>query len=67
MVAFNYSKKRFDNLDLKEFDLIIDLQSKIRNTLILKNYLTKISTPLLIILSFLQKKLNIPKTIICRT
>ncbi len=30
------AKKRFDNLDLKEFDLVIDLQSKIRNTLVLK-------------------------------
>ncbi len=33
---FFLAKKRFDKLGLNKFDLIIDLQSKLRNTLILK-------------------------------
>ena len=35
-------KRNFSKLDIKKFDLIIDLQSKLRNTLILKQIPTNI-------------------------
>ena len=37
MVAFICCKKKFLKLKLDKFDLIIDCQSKLRNTIILKH------------------------------
>ena len=50
------AKKKFSQTSLDKIDLIIDLQSKIRNTLILKKYPTKTFILQLLILNFVQKK-----------
>ena len=51
-----YSKKNFLRNNLDKVDMIIDLQSKLRNTLILKKEsLMIIFIQLLIILNFVQK------------
>ena len=50
-----YSKKNFLRNNFDKVDMIIDLQSKLRNTLILKESLMIIFIQLLIILNFVQK------------
>ena len=42
MVALYFVKSRFKKKNIDKIDLIIDLQSKLRNTIILKDYLMKI-------------------------
>ena len=49
------AKNNFNKLNLKKIDLIIDLQSKLRNTLILKEFLMIIFTHQLTITNFAQK------------
>ena len=41
MVHLLFIKKNFDKLKISSFDLIIDCQSKLRNTIILKQLPTK--------------------------
>ena len=51
-------KRNFSKLDIKKFDLIIDLQSKLRNTLILKQIPTNIFYSSTFNFFFCSKKLN---------
>ncbi len=52
-------KKKLSELDINEFDLIIDLQSKLRNTIILKQIPTKEFYSSTLNFFFCSKKKNI--------
>ena len=59
------TRKRFNNLDLEKIDLIIDLQSKFRNTIILKKFLIIIFIQKLLILDLVLKNMIFYLKITC--
>ena len=59
-----FVKKNFNKTNQDKFDLIIDLQSKFRNSLILKKFHIIIFTQQLLDVYFQQKKLKLSQKII---